>query len=265
MNTHDPAHVWREEAGDADAPVVVLIHGAMDRSAGMLKVSRRLDTRYRVVRYDRRGYAKSVHHPGPFDMAGQVADLEDVVAGRRVVLVGHSYGGNVALTFAERHPAHVAAVGVYESPLSFEPWWQGTTARQVTSDPGLSTADAAEQFMRRFVGDARWDSLPERTRATRRAEGAALVGELADLRANRPWHADAITMPVVVGCGTKGAQHHQDGMHRLVSMLPDARLVVLEGSRHDVPNSDAATFSAEFVVPLLEVAGGPWAERLREP
>ena len=48
-------------------------------------------------------------------------------------------------------------------------------------------------------------------------------------------------------------------------MLPDARLVVLEGSRHDVPNSDAATFSAEFVVPLLEVAGGPWAERLREP
>ena len=40
--------VWSDEAGPADAPVVVLVHGAMDRSSGMLKVSRRLDERYRV-------------------------------------------------------------------------------------------------------------------------------------------------------------------------------------------------------------------------
>ena len=33
---------------------------------------------------------------------------------------------------------------------------------------------AAERFMRRMVGDARWEALPERTRATRRREGVAM-------------------------------------------------------------------------------------------
>ena len=42
-----------------------------------------------------------------------------------------------------------------------------------------------------MIGDARWDALPERTRATRRAEGAAMVGELADLRA----HVTEIDLP----------------------------------------------------------------------
>ena len=257
--------VWSDEAGPADAPVVVLVHGAMDRSSGMLKVSRRLDEQYRVVRYDRRGYAKSIDHPGPFDMSGQVDDLESVVAGRRVVIVGHSYGGNVALAFTERHPELVVAVGVYEIPMSFEPWWQGSTARAVAADATRTPADAAEGFMRRFVGDARWEALPERTRASRRAEGAALVGELADLRANRPWHAEAMQLPVVVGYGTKGSAHHQDGMRRLAEMLPDAQLVVLDGCRHDAPNSAPSAFAGEFVVPLLERAGGQWAARVTEP
>jgi pimeloyl-ACP methyl ester carboxylesterase len=256
--------VWSDEAGPAGAPVVVLVHGAMDRSSGMLKVSRRLDERYRVVRYDRRGYAKSIDHPGPFSMDGQVDDLEAVVAGRQVVIVGHSYGGNVALAFAERRPELVAAVGVYEIPMSFEPWWQGSTARAVASDATRTPADAAEGFMRRFIGDTRWDALPERTRAARRAEGAALVGELADLRANRPWHAERLQLPIVVGYGTKGSPHHQDGMRRLGGMLPDAQTVVLDGCRHDAPNSAPAVFAAEFVVPLLERAGGRWAAQLTE-
>ena len=51
--------LWSEEAGAADDPLVVVIHGSMDRSAGMLKLSRRLDDDFRVLRYDRRGYGRS--------------------------------------------------------------------------------------------------------------------------------------------------------------------------------------------------------------
>ena len=60
--------IWSEVAGPADAPLVVLVHGTMDRSTGMLKVSRRLDSRFRVVRYDRRGYGRSAPHDGPFEI-----------------------------------------------------------------------------------------------------------------------------------------------------------------------------------------------------
>jgi pimeloyl-ACP methyl ester carboxylesterase len=173
------------------------------------------------------------------------------------VLVGHSYGGNVALAFADRQPAQVAGAVLYEIPMSFEPWWPGTTAGAIATSAVEGTDVAAERFMRRLIGDARWDALPERTRATRRAEGAALVGELADLRANRPWRADRITMPVMVGNGSRGAAHHQDGMRRLADVL-GAQYEVLEGCRHDAPTSHPAEFCHKLVEPLLARVGAPW-------
>ena len=138
----------REEAGDPSAPLVVVVHGSMDRSAGMLRLSRRLDGRYRVARYDRRGYGRSFPHDGPFDMVAQVADLVAVMAGRRALLIGHSYGGNVALATAARHRDLVAGVAIYESPMSWETWWPGTTAGAAAVATQGEPADAAELFMR---------------------------------------------------------------------------------------------------------------------
>lgn len=95
--------LWSAETGPDDGPVVVLVHGSMDRSTGMLALARQLDHQWRVVRYDRRGYARS-SHDGPFDVADQVADLWRIVGDRRVVLFGHSYGGNVALAASVERP-----------------------------------------------------------------------------------------------------------------------------------------------------------------
>ena len=104
--------IWSATNGVVGAPHVVLIHGSLDRSAGMLKLSRRLDDSFRVTRFDRRGYGRSNPHPGPFTIGGQVEDLTTVIddadgAGRPLVLIGHSYGGNVALAFVDRHPGRV--------------------------------------------------------------------------------------------------------------------------------------------------------------
>ena len=178
--------IWSEEAGPPDAPLVALVHGTMDRSTGMLRISRRLDDRLRVLRYDRRGYGRSVPHDGPFDMNAQVGDLMTLLAFRPAVLVGHSYGGNVALAAASRCPELIRGVAVYETPLSWEPWWPGTTAgaeaRATTGDAG----EAAERFMRRLITDATWEALPERTRAIRRAEGAANRASLLSVAGGCP-------------------------------------------------------------------------------
>ena len=110
-------------------PVVVVVHGSMDRAAGMIRSPAGSTIATGCVRYDRRGYGRSVHE-GPFDMDAQVADLVAVLAGRRAVLVGHSYGGNVVLaTGATRHPDLVAAAAIYETPLSWAPWWPASTRR----------------------------------------------------------------------------------------------------------------------------------------
>jgi pimeloyl-ACP methyl ester carboxylesterase len=253
--------IWSEEAGHPDAPLVALIHGTMDRSTGMLRLSRQLDDRFRVLRYDRRGYGRSVHE-GPFAMGGQVDDLVALLGGRRAVLIGHSYGGNVALATAERHPALVAAVGVYETPLSWEPWWPGTTAGGAARAPEGSPADAAERFMRRMVGDELWERLPERTRETRRAEGPALVGELRDLADERPWTAAGIACPLLVSHGSRGADHHRDGMRFVRDAVRHSELVVLADSRHDAPLSNAKLFAERVVEPVLRAAGPPWSSRL---
>jgi pimeloyl-ACP methyl ester carboxylesterase len=247
--------VWHDASGPESARRVLLVHGSMDRSAGMLRLARQLDDEARVVRFDRRGYGRSTPHDGPFDMHEQVADAVAVMAdhddGRPWVLVGHSYGGNVVLSIAASDPDRVTGVAIYETPLSWEPWWPGSTAGAAAVAASNQPEQAAERFMRRIIGDARWEALPERTRLTRLAEGKAMVAELADLRAHRPWEADAITVPVLAGYGERGAPHHRAAMEHVVATLPDARLVQLDGCHHDAPMSDAPQFVTKMIRPQL--------------
>ena len=115
--------------GPAGAPLIVLVHGAMDRSAAMVLLSRRLDEDFRVLRYDRRGYARS-HGAGDRSRSTPTSPTSWASStGGRAVVFGHSYGGNVAMA-RRRHPELVRAVAVYEVPLSWLPWWPGSTGRR---------------------------------------------------------------------------------------------------------------------------------------
>ena len=235
--------IWSHEAGPPGAPLVVLVHGAMDRSAGMLRLSRRLDETHRVLRYDRRGYGRSKPHPGPFSMDAQVDDLLELLDGRRALLFGHSYGGNVVLAAAQRRPDLARAVAVYEAPVSWLPWWPGTTSRSVAAARERAE-DAAERFMRRAVGNDRWDALPARAQAERRAEGVAFVEEVTDLGVNAPWDADQIDVPVVVMYGELGREHHIDGSFYLAEELSDGQPVAIAGAGHLGPSSHAEGVAA---------------------
>ena len=113
--------------------------------------------------------------------------------------------------------------------------------------------------MRRLLGDQLWESLPERTRATRRAEGPAMVGELRDLQANRPWLAKEIRCPLVVSYGSEGAAHHRRGMQFVHDQVPGSSCVVLDGCRHDAPMSNSQLFASAVIGPAAIAAGEPWA------
>ena len=251
--SHRVDGIWSEEAGPTDGPLVALVHGSMDRSAGLLRLSRRLDGRAQVLRYDRRGYGRSRPHPGPFGMVEQVDDLASLVGERPGVVVGHSYGGNVAMAFAVRRPDLVRGVVVYETPLSWLEWWPGTTAGGTALATQGDPADAAERFMRRLVGDERWQKLPASTRAARREEGVAMVGELTDLREHAPWRPEDVQVPVVAMHGERGAEHHRHAMAYLASTLPSCRVVQVDGARHFGPNTHPDAVAAAVVGLLEEV------------
>ena len=64
-----------------------------------------------------------------------MADLVTIVGGRPAVLVGHSYGGDVALGAAAAAPEVVRAVGVYEPPCRGPTGGPGD--REATSPPRI--------------------------------------------------------------------------------------------------------------------------------
>ncbi|MEZ5256027.1 MAG: alpha/beta hydrolase [Ilumatobacteraceae bacterium] len=242
---------WTESGVEGEPFVIVLVHGAMDRSSGMARLARQLDRRHRVLRYDRRGYAGRVGEPGAMTIAGHVDDLFDLAAGRRIVAVGHSLGGDIVLAAAEQQPDQVLGVVAFEPPLSWEPWWPSRTAGAAARDRASSPQDAAEAFMRRLIGDERWEGLPERTREQRRAEGPALLTELADLRAHRPWTAAGVRCPVVVGVSERAWAHHRQGTAAVAAEIAGAELVELAGCGHDAHASVPKEFATLLIEPLI--------------
>ncbi len=224
---------------------VVLVHGSMDRGASFVKVGRRLDD-LEVVRYDRRGYGRSVE-AGAGTVADHVADLLAVLDDRSAVVVGHSFGGVLAILAALARPDLVPAVGAYESPMPWAPWWPRTSAgARAVETAGAHGADAAaEAFLRRMIGDERWERLPRATKDARRAEGEALLTELREMRATEALYDPAqLPFPVVAGRGSVGDAHHREAADRLAAAAPLGELVVIDGAGHAAHSTHPDEFAA---------------------
>ena len=211
-----------------------MVHGSMDRHASFVRLRRALPEAH-VVLYDRRGYGRSRDAGVASSLDDHVADLLDIAAARPTIVLGHSYGGCVALRAAEVEPETVRGLVVYESPTPWLPGWPTDTGGGLAlaaPDPDA----AAEAFLRRILGDDRWEALPEQSRSDRRAEGAALVSDMRTIRPATPGDAPVdlsrVRQPVIVGRGSRSMPHHVAGMERLAGLLSDAELVTLEGATH---------------------------------
>jgi pimeloyl-ACP methyl ester carboxylesterase len=240
------------EEGTPGNPLVVLIHGSLDRAAGMLRVSRQIQKQSQVIRFDRRGYAHNNSHQGPFTVAGNVSDVVDILNGREAILIGHSFGGNIALATAALLGKQIHAVSTYETPLSWFDWWPRNTAG--ANSLVVPTAAAAEAFMIRLIGRKRWEQLPETTKESRRSEGAALTTELQSIRQTIPWTVDEIKCPVLCGYGSRALDHHRQGAIWLGENLAHARSVEIAGAGHGAPNSHATEFAELLIRPHLASA-----------
>ncbi|MGH9123291.1 MAG: alpha/beta fold hydrolase [Acidimicrobiales bacterium] len=98
---------------------VLLVHGLASNARTWDGVADRLAAHgHPVAAVDQRGHGRSDKPDGGYDFATICADLVAVLDGlgwsagvRRPVVAGQSWGGNVVLELAVRHPASVAAIG----------------------------------------------------------------------------------------------------------------------------------------------------------
>ncbi len=109
---------------------VVLIHGLGENSGFWEHNMAALAQQRRVLAIDLPGYGRSDKPELDFSMA-YYADVVDQVlqqAGvRRAVLVGHSMGGQVSLTWALRHPERMAGL-ILAAPAGIETFDEGEAA-----------------------------------------------------------------------------------------------------------------------------------------
>lgn len=220
--------------GPESAPTVILVHGALDRSANFARVASALPE-FRVVRYTRRGYDGS-GPPGGASIDVHVADLLELLD-RPAVLIGHSYGALIALGAAVQRPDLVPALGVYEPPLPWEPWWP----------PRFRFDDedtAAETFFRSVVSHDAWDQLPERFRTARVNDGPALVADVGSAIGGLAFDFTDVLSPVGAAYGSETTEAFRRSAETVAAdCVHAARLTVIDGAAHGAHLTHPAEFA----------------------
>ena len=125
ITTPDGVRIAYHEVGSGDPPIV-FIHGIYGNRGGFTLQEEYFSPNHRCVAIDLRGNGDSDKPDEVYSMAQYADDVADVIrqAGLgRSVLVGHSMGGQVVISVAERHPDLVAAVASLDSPSNI-PGWQ---------------------------------------------------------------------------------------------------------------------------------------------
>lgn len=246
------AVAWGALRGDRydgrDVTPVVIVHGVMDRAASFRRTARRIETG-EIVIYDRRGYARSIEAEVSSDLSSQVDDLGTVLAslGAPALVVGHSQGALIAL-HALADPVvepRIAGVIAWEPPMPWERWYDVSTGGAAIHH---GVDGAAEYFMRAVIGDDRWERMPPAARADRRAEGPALMADLAASRAESArLDFSAVAGEVLAACGSETSDHSRRSTDTLAAAVPGCRRVVVDGAGHGVHLTHPARFAALIV------------------
>jgi pimeloyl-ACP methyl ester carboxylesterase len=124
----DHGKLWYEIDGDGDT--LVLIHAGIVDSRMWDDQWKAFTQRYRVIRFDQRGFGKSDPAQGPVSRRADVLYLMDELEVERAALLGSSLGGETAIDVALEHPDRVSALIVASAtPSGFE--LQGAPPRYV--------------------------------------------------------------------------------------------------------------------------------------
>jgi 3-oxoadipate enol-lactonase len=223
---------------------IVLLHATLSLSVQLIGLARLLAVRGPVFALDRRGSGESAMPvPRPLDVVVHVADIAALLEAEEItaaILIGHSFGGVVALEAAARLPGRVCAVIAWEPP--FGPLADAETRAGFAT---LATATgraymaggaaaAAATFLDGVAGDGAWQALPDRARAFIAAQGDGAYVDAA-LGGLDPGGLSRIVAPVTILTGTASEPFYGPIARAVVERIPGARLVVLDGLRHTAP------------------------------
>jgi len=248
LETKEGDHFYRE-AGAGEP--IVLLHCSSGSSGAWAPVMNHLGQDYRILAPDLLGYGRTAPWPRDAPLApdaelGVVEALLDV-AGRPAHVVGHSYGGTVALRAARRFPRQVASLALIE-PVAFhllrradEPdGWREIAAlaeRHLALVGEGRDAAAAEAFVTYWTGPKAWQQMPDTARDSAVRSAVKVAAEWRLMFASED-DLDAIAgikAPTLLICGGRTRTPARRVVDILRQALPHARHHEIAGAGHMSP------------------------------
>lgn len=228
--------------GPESAPAIVLLHGAfMDRRSWDREVVA-YAKQYRVIRMDMRPFGESTPPQKPYSVPEDVVALLNHLKVARAHVIGHSFGGGVAIDLALLHPDRVASLVLVSSGASgFTPPADELKAAMAVfaavkeGDDAIVKAWTAHPMW--VVSRERVDIKGEIEQTTRRNLAPfkmsappyipltpPAVGRLAEIKA-----------PTLVVVGDRDTPGNQQASAMLATQIAGAQSVVVAGADHGLP------------------------------
>jgi pimeloyl-ACP methyl ester carboxylesterase len=255
-------------------PLVLCLHSSTGSQAQWRTLTDRLADRAEVITPDLYGHGRSPAWP---EGAANTLDTDaravmavaqaqrPRLAQEGLHLIGHSYGGAVALRIALRHPRLVRSLTVYEPVLfgllggdddgAADPALEEVReiARSVSSLVRAGElAAAAQVFVAYWGGAAAWHAMNEAQQATVVHRISTIPRHFDALLAARPdarlWQR--LQMPVWLLHGSATRASARAVADRLATLLPCVQRVEIRGAGHLGPVTQAATVADAMALPL---------------
>ncbi|GAB4333129.1 MAG: alpha/beta fold hydrolase [Flammeovirgaceae bacterium] len=138
----------------AGKPLIIL-HGVFGNSDNWLTISKKIAERYEVFLLDQRNHGQSPHSE-VFDYQAMTDDLLEFVEEHQLIepiIVGHSMGGKVAMSFALQYPEKTGKLVVVDiAPRAYPPHHEAIL-KGLKNMPlaKLTTRQEADDFLSEYV------------------------------------------------------------------------------------------------------------------
>lgn len=254
MTSADGTRIAFDRLGDG--PPVIVVGGILCDRGTTRALAERLAERFSVVNFDRRGRGESSDRV-PYAVRREVEDIGALIAavGGTASVYGHSSGAGLALN-AAAGGLPITRLVLHEPPYGGDDDESRRDARELAEGVGAALAeDRRTEALALFMGasglppemvegesnDPRMQAL-----APTMAYDLEVMGDLQHGGTIPRDLVRSVSMPTLVLAGGASPEFFRDAATRIVDLLPNGTLTILEGQDHGAPADVVAPVVAEF-------------------